>query len=1228
MTYFLRTLPYFILAFLNSFSLIAQNTSNSIPTHGVYLIGNTANANLDNLVLRSLQKQLEATKFPAKLLFLGDLIDHNGLVKSSDDNNLVLLRKLSEVSQKNKNIQTYFLSGDRDWDNSGPNGVQNIHQLAQQLTIAGAELIPKDACPGPISIELDDLTTLIIFNSQWFMHPHDRPVSPDTDCPIISEFDFWDELKDHLDDAEGKNVLLAAHHPIYSGGQYAGKKLSGYHAIPIIGTMYVSYRQQIGNTRDMSNAAYQNFNQHLREILQDYPSVIYASGHEMDLQVQQIEDHYHLNSGAATTTKSVKHTKNHIFSSSEKGYMKLEYFADGQVQLKTFTFSAEAKEAIIQNHILYLSPCSEKSKAKDLKLPYNRAYDPCYQENVQNSNNSFSKKQFDSTIAGPEYQAKKFRKSLMGTGYRKEWTQKLQVPVLDLEKTFGGLTPYATGGGLQTNSLKFTAKNCKKYAFRSINKDPVRGLDELSKQTIYKNIVKDLITTQHPYGGLVASKLMDATDILHSQPALYLMPNDPRLKQYASTFGGLLGTLEYRPGSAKKKSEEIGKADDIDSSNKMFRTLYKDNDNRVDPKSFARARIFDFFVGDWDRHEDNWKWAQYKIKKGNIFKPIPRDRDHVFSKWTGLIPSIADKVIPNAENFGDQFDNIQQLSFKARHLDRQLGNSLNLADWKAAAEYIETQMTDEVIDTAILELPKEIGLFSGDEISRKLKSRRTQLVDAASQLYQLLAKEVDVIGSNKKEIFEIERLDNGNVKVQMFDAKKKSGKKGKLVYERIFHKNETKEIRLFGLGKADQFFLKGEGKNKSILVRIIGGKGEDKIVDQSKANGFKKRTLVYDSEREDLITSGPETKIKRPAQIAKYNNKSFEYSYLAPLPKFRISSGNGFGAEMVLTYYKLGFNKPDYHQKFEAKLILYTINAQRLDLKNWHRHLFGKWDLLLHARLSSLYDKFPFFYGIGNATILDDDLQEENYYRTDFNTVQFSPTLIRSFWRKSQFNIGFRYEFNDVNPKNSEKSIFYEERYLQIDGTQKQNLLGLTSSLNIDFRDNPLFTRRGSQFFIRHEMFHNFSSGDQFFGKVEGHIAHYMTAGFATLAIRGSLSSAYGNPPFYHLSSIGSHNYQRAYFRNRFLGDKSATLSNDIRFHLGSIRTAILPIKWGIYGFYDIGRVWSVEDGADISRFHTAYGGGLYAAPLSENFAFTFTIGNPDRDDDLYFRVSLGFDLQ
>ena len=33
--------------------------------------------------------------------------------------------------------------------------------------------------------------------------------------------------------------------------------------------------------------------------------------------------------------------------------------------------------------------------------------------------------------------------------------------------------------------------------------------------------------------------------------------------------------------------------------------------NYVDAEALGKARVFDIFIGDWGRHEDNWKWAGY-----------------------------------------------------------------------------------------------------------------------------------------------------------------------------------------------------------------------------------------------------------------------------------------------------------------------------------------------------------------------------------------------------------------------------------------------------------------------------------------------------------------------------------------------------------------------------------------------------------------------------------------
>jgi hypothetical protein len=50
----------------------------------------------------------------------------------------------------------------------------------------------------------------------------------------------------------------------------------------------------------------------------------------------------------------------------------------------------------------------------------------------------------------------------------------------------------------------------------------------------------------------------------------------------------------------------------------------------VDENEYIKARLFDMLIGDWDRHYDQWRWAEYKKKAIVIYKPIPRDRDRFF----------------------------------------------------------------------------------------------------------------------------------------------------------------------------------------------------------------------------------------------------------------------------------------------------------------------------------------------------------------------------------------------------------------------------------------------------------------------------------------------------------------------------------------------------------------------------------------------------------------------
>lgn len=216
-------------------------------------------------------------------------------------------------------------------------------------------------------------------------------------------------------------------------------------------------------------------------------------------------------------------------------------------------------------------------------------------------------------------------------------------------------------------------------------------------------------------------------------------------------------------------------------------------------------------IGDWGRHDDQWRWATYDYGKGTLFKPIPRDRDHVFYKADGIIPYIASRkwAVRNNENFTYKYDDIVGLNMSAKSLDRPLLAALTKQDWLDIADSLKAELTDQVIEDAVKHMPENIFPLHGNEIISKLKSRRDKLGKAASKYYKLLAKDIDVTGSSKKETFIIKRLDGHNTEVTVLNSDSDT------IFHRLVFGKETREIRLYGLGGDDVFNI--TGKTEGIL---------------------------------------------------------------------------------------------------------------------------------------------------------------------------------------------------------------------------------------------------------------------------------------------------------------------------------------------------------------------------------------------------------------------------
>ena len=121
------------------------------------------------------------------------------------------------------------------------------------------------------------------------------------------------------------------------------------------------------------------------------------------------------------------------------------------------------------------------------------------------------------------------------------------------------------------------------------------------------------------------------------------------------------------------------------------------------------------------------------------------------------------------------------------------------------------------------------------------------------------------------------------------------------------------------------------------------------------------------------------------------------------------------------------------------------------------------------------------------------------------------------------------------------------------------------------------------------------------------------------LAFRAGGSAINGNPEFYQLNTLGSHENLRGYRKQRFYGKHSLYNNNELRL-IFNTRSKVFNGKMGVIGFYDIGRVWYPGEQSDT--WHAGYGPGIFLSLFNKvTLSAAYGISNDDRVYSAY----LGF---
>jgi len=779
---------------------------------------------------------------------------------------------------------------------------------------------------------------------------------------------------------------------------------------------------------------------------------------------------------------------------------------------------------------------------------------------------------------------------LFGENYRQEWAVPVRLPILRISQLNGGMVPERQGGGMQSKSLRLKAANGQEWVLRSVEKVPDKLLPPGLLNTFVIDWVGDEFSAQHPFSALVVPPLADAAGVPHANPVIGVVADDPALGEYRKTFAGLVCLLEER--------EPTGHSE---ATFKMEDKLVKSYNNRLDGEAFLRARMLDLLMGDWDRHEDQWRFTDTTVNGETLWTGVPRDRDQVFHLAEGVFPSIASLswLDPTLEHFQGDIPRVKWSLYKTRFVKAFPDQQLTYERWMELANEFVKSENDEVLEAALRRLPKETYKLRHDVLFAKLKARRAHIPQAMSEYYHFINRIADLRTTAKSEHIEVKDGVDRGLDVVVLKASKNTTARD-TIWKVHYYPNITKELRLYTSGGSDKVEI--NAPNSPIKLRVVDSTGENTIHITAAAKKIK----LYGSTKPSGLT-GDLSRVTTHFSADTMNNR-FQptnlYNIWMPLGTAAINADDGFLLGLGFKYTGVdGFRKLPYSTS-QSLLVTHAFasDAFRIQYTGEWIDVIGKADFVLKADLQGPANKTNFF-GIGNETDLDKSGNYHRFYRARYDLYNFSPALRWHTGKQADLTAGpaiqyYHYDAGDNLDRFIGSSISRHNSYDSLTIGNNKTHIGLALNFTSNQRDNNILPAKGYYFSVDLLGFQGVSDHADGYMQLRPEFTYYQKLnpkGTIVLWNRIGGGVTVGKPTFYQSLYLGGQGNLLGYLKYRFAGQQMIFNNLQARMKLFDIASYILPGQFGLTGFYDAGRVWVKNE--DSEKWHQGVGGGFYFAP-------------------------------
>jgi len=786
----------------------------------------------------------------------------------------------------------------------------------------------------------------------------------------------------------------------------------------------------------------------------------------------------------------------------------------------------------------------------------------------------------------------RIHRKLFGENYRREWAETVKLPLINIRQFRGGLNPEQYGGGMETKSIRMVDKTGMEWVIRSVEKKPDKLVPIKLRSTFVLDWIGDEYSEQHPYSALCVPPLAEAAGVPHANPVIGVLVSDPALGSFGKDFAGHVVLLEER--------EPTGHSE---NTLNVLKDLAASNEKRIDKNEFLRARMLDLLVGDWDRHEDQWRWTADKQGKERIFTAVPRDRDQAMHIRQGLFPSIASLpwLVPQIDNFEGDIPRVKYSLFKSRFMQQYPASQFSYEEWmKAAVDFTKAE-TDQVLENSVKRLPRAVYLIRHNELVSKLKKRRDNIPRAMSEYYYFINRIVDIRASDLDEKVTITDTTGQGLHITI-QRLNNNGSSNDTIMNMVYRSTITKEIRLYISAGNDQVIV--DNKTSPIKLRIIGSTGEKTY---TICNTIKKVRLYG---RKDSIKFSGNTAGLHVHLANDTGNTHFlqtnPYNIWRVIANGSINKDDGFLLGLGFKYVGHdGFRKLPYSTVQELMLThSFETNAFRINYDGQWIQAIGKADLTLGAIIDAP-DNTMNFFGQGNETVLNKAAVDfQKYYRTRFDYYQFDPALRWHTGKGSTLSIGPSLEYYNFDTDgNKGRSVTQPGLIRSYDSTSysaDKIHVGIVAKWISDKEDNKVLPTSGYYLNVKAQFYDGLNNNSRSFGQLIPEFTYFQkidTGGHLVISDRIGGGISLGNPAFYQSLFLGGQGNLLGYLQNRFAGKQMAYNNLLARLKIANLGGYILPGQIGITGFYDVGRVWIDNESSD--KWHQGAGGGIYFAPAT-----------------------------